>query len=668
MGHLFDLLKRVGDLSSPTGQWRQRVSVLLDDLIEGLVNLESIQLPEQAVPPPAEPNAGSVFTMDVNGVTELFYREDSGSGGTVIQLTREGDTFGLVTVDPSMTWAEVMSVVNANAYERPVFFEAGTYTVDAAIPISNGAHVVMGPGVTLNSTQGIVGFSTFIFFKFGAVSAGGTLAATPTVGTATISSTVSFAVGTRIMIGQTAATVHDFLAAQYEVKGVAGGGPFTITLDRALRLPFVSGDNVRAYTTQPRDITIEGNGATMTGSASRAVEFTHGLNVHVRGLQFDDAANFGAGVSHDIGSLNCTVIDCYSNSGCAFGFMLESAERCSIVRCSSDVGSNAITLFDCADCSVEDSGGSRNTNSGVQLTSNLMTVGCFGCVVRGGFGTRGGNIGLIIDRATDCLIEGFKADGNVDGIDTGVNGVRNKFVGCMTARNTAAGVRARSTAGVVIAEHTSLGDLRAVIALNSLDLVNADLIDYTGTGVLIDAAIASGSRVNVTGARINSSVSGSIGCDINGAGSPTVRFDGTHFVNNSAAANQTAILHRTGATPGVVIVKDCTGAQASASNGYAGQAGATLRVEGRTDFASFTVPFTINAAGFANVNTLVANGAGTAQAVSWTDLKVRDHVNWTRIVNGGTPGVMPLTVSTPGTGFSATFAVGDTSTYEYRVE
>lgn len=46
-------------------------------------------LPEQGGAPPSLPNAGKVFTLDIGGITELFYIDDSGN---VIQLTNNGST------------------------------------------------------------------------------------------------------------------------------------------------------------------------------------------------------------------------------------------------------------------------------------------------------------------------------------------------------------------------------------------------------------------------------------------------------------------------------------------------------------------------------------------------------------------------------------------------
>jgi len=58
----------------------------------GEVDIEHLPvtcLPEQTSAPAAVPEAGKVFTLDVGGITELFYMDDS---GTLIQLTNNGVT------------------------------------------------------------------------------------------------------------------------------------------------------------------------------------------------------------------------------------------------------------------------------------------------------------------------------------------------------------------------------------------------------------------------------------------------------------------------------------------------------------------------------------------------------------------------------------------------
>lgn len=81
-------------LRSRFGRWMLEVSKAVDAVVAGTINLQSLLLPEQSSPPAAVPNAGVVFTQDVNGIAELFFREDN---GTVIQLTSNGQTLAYVT-------------------------------------------------------------------------------------------------------------------------------------------------------------------------------------------------------------------------------------------------------------------------------------------------------------------------------------------------------------------------------------------------------------------------------------------------------------------------------------------------------------------------------------------------------------------------------------------
>jgi hypothetical protein len=81
-------------LRSRFGKWMLEVSKAVDALVAGTVNVQSLLLPEQSSAPAAVPNAGVVFTLDVNGITELFFREDN---GTVVQITSNGQTLAYLT-------------------------------------------------------------------------------------------------------------------------------------------------------------------------------------------------------------------------------------------------------------------------------------------------------------------------------------------------------------------------------------------------------------------------------------------------------------------------------------------------------------------------------------------------------------------------------------------
>ena len=85
-------------LRSRFGRWMLEVSKAVDAIVAGTVNVQSLLLPEQPSPPAAVSNAGVLFTQDVNGIAELFFREDN---GTVVQITSNGTTSGFLA---QFTW------------------------------------------------------------------------------------------------------------------------------------------------------------------------------------------------------------------------------------------------------------------------------------------------------------------------------------------------------------------------------------------------------------------------------------------------------------------------------------------------------------------------------------------------------------------------------------
>lgn len=575
-------------------------------------------------------------------------------------------------VDPSMSWVDVIATVNFWANVLPVEFLPGTYIADDPVPLVSGVHILGGPGVVINTTMVTPGFSKFPFFKFLVAGAAvGTLSANVVIGAKTVSSSVSIAAGTRIVIGQTASTGHTFLLQQYTVESVAGVGPFTLTLERAVLFPFSTNDEIRLITDPTDNIIIEGRGMAITGGGDRAVELLGAYNCHVSGIRivWDGVSNFGAAVSLDVASLDSTVSDIlieqpYNVSG--HGVLLESSEHCETCNCRMTGGSIGFILYDCVDCNVKECSASTfQTGAGLLITSNLMTVGCRGCrVYGGGYSMSTNGTGILVGYATDCTVYGASCTQCLVGIDTGANAVRLKFDCCRTERN-GSGMMVNCN-DVVINSPIALSEVYCIRVRGSCEITNPEFTDYSSYGVIVEGAMPATAHMNISGGRFTSGQTGTVDIYINGVGA-LYRFDGIRFDHTGGAANQDCIAHVAGSGP--VILSRCSGTQVSANRGYVGGAGVTLRRDGETNFAAFTTaPFVINAAGFSSVGQLVSAGAGVAQAVAWPNLRASDHVTWTRIVNGGIPGIGPLSVNTVGVGFAATFVAGDTSTYEYRVE
>jgi hypothetical protein len=99
------------------GRWMLEVSKVVDAIAAGTFNLQFLSLPEQTSTPAASPNTGVVFTQDVNGITELFFREDN---GTVVQITSNGQTVGYLTQTDWGVNSSTGSDTNAGTSAAPI--------------------------------------------------------------------------------------------------------------------------------------------------------------------------------------------------------------------------------------------------------------------------------------------------------------------------------------------------------------------------------------------------------------------------------------------------------------------------------------------------------------------------------------------------------------------
>jgi hypothetical protein len=184
----------------------------------------------------------------------------------------------------------------------------------------------------------------------------------------------------------------------YSVVAHSGAGPYTITVDRPIREPFVTNDMVLTVSSVPTDILLEGNGATITGTGDRYIELPGAHRCLVTGWRMDASGGelgaAGAYASFDIGARQSTFRDCVVDGGSGMssgsGILLESAEDCTIENCHAiDVGTNAagssigFGLWDCWGCSVVNSH-AAGCYYGVYMGSDGAYYGCVDCSVQGG--------------------------------------------------------------------------------------------------------------------------------------------------------------------------------------------------------------------------------------------------------------------------------------------
>jgi len=96
---------------------------------------EFLQMPEQAVPPTTISNEGGVYTKDVGGNTQLFYREES--NGKELQLTNSfsGTSNGSFTLPGGLfyQWGVENSVTNLSTVTFPTPFVAVPFNVQLQI-------------------------------------------------------------------------------------------------------------------------------------------------------------------------------------------------------------------------------------------------------------------------------------------------------------------------------------------------------------------------------------------------------------------------------------------------------------------------------------------------------------------------------------------------------
>lgn len=548
----------------------------------------------------------------------------------------------------------------ANGTDRKVSLVKGaTYQIDTPVDIPSGTYFELN-GATIVTALGLTGSPLNAVFRADiSIAANTTVDAANTVGTRTILITALAGLG----IGSLMRVAKAGLRAQtYTVLAVAGVGPYTITVDRPILLQFNGGDVVSRLNSMPQDITIDGDGALITGIADRFIEFVGSRRCQIRDVKgtYTGGANANIGFSYDVGGYENEFRNVLFDGGSqmSLGISLESQENSHIVRCTATrVTDWGIPIYDSVECTVFDSRSLVNGN-GIGFLSDGVGIGCLDC------------------KAIDCYATGCTGDGFATGAGPSH---RCSFIGCTGAFNAGHGLNVvansldtivdsclfegNATRQIIVfggADRTTFNDCHCIGAAGAVNIYVLGQVYLTGcTTTGGNYGVFDDGECYMSNCRINAYSLAAVEVRPN-------RFCAIYNCDfNAAAVGLTAIT--------VVAVSKCyidglrlTGLGAGGT-GVTVQAGSTLRYHD-LDPGAAAVAVNPVAGSFVNVGQLVSGGAGTAQAVAWPDLDATDHVTWTRIVNGGAPGVMPLSVNTPGVGFTATFAGGDTSTYEYRIE
>lgn len=259
----------------------------------------------------------------------------------------------------------------------------------------------------------------------------GVLSANVAVGAMTILSSITMAVGTIFRI-ESAAFVNN--QHYYIVRDVSGPGPFTIRLDRPVKVAFDVNDVVRVYTSIPQNINVYGNGARISGTGSRYIEFAAARHCSFSGFVFDPNDGTlgvgGVGASFDIGCYDCHMSDIYidwslSATTIAIGLSFESTEKCTGKRLGAGSTTanrlvEGISKYNCIDTDIEDAtawgcssyGYTWNSNSRGNLHCSLKNAAAYDCDV--GFNLSAGDDTCVVENvdAALCTASGVRISGN----------------------------------------------------------------------------------------------------------------------------------------------------------------------------------------------------------------------------------------------------------------
>lgn len=523
----------------------------------------------------------------------------------------------------------------------------------------SGSHVVGSSGVVIQCALGVIAnvqnapFSGLVVDPVQST----TLAANNTPGAYTLSLTGNM--GGAVIAGAILEASNGLRCAVYEVTSVAGSGPYTVTVDRPVRMQFLSTNTVRRLTSIPSDIRIDGNGMIVQGTADRFIEMIASVRCRIRGMRLlSPAAHTDLMASFDVGGYDNVFEDIeVDGAGIrSLAIALESNEKSSLVRCrvrrSTGYG---IALYDCVDCSVVDCESIGNQN-GIALVADANAVGCISCQVIGGKAHNNSQQGVLVSNGSShCRIVGVSCN-------------YNTLYGCLL--NGTNGEAGNVLMGVELNGNGSAGFVTGA-GSKLTQLVNCEA---SGNGSY--AGIV-GDEIDIAG--FTADVSGNNGIIFN-AGSYEVRLSHLNMKNVygpnlylsagviaklGGARLQVSI----GGTNPVEVFGKFYAHNLTITSGNAGvhvQSGGTFRRSGFFDASGASSPIVVEAGGFSSVGNVVANGV-TGVDVTWPDIKASDHVNLTRKTDGGTPGPTPRVTITAGTKFTINATAGDTSTYEYQV-
>jgi hypothetical protein len=616
--------------------------------------------------------------------TELDFRcvgrGDAVAGGPFDSATETGVVYVRPIDGVSDDWPALEAVLIANAYQNKVVMLPGLagedWICDTTIDIPNGSHIVGTPNTRIVCTLA-TGVSSAPFRKvLFTTTTVYTLSANVAVGATSLSVSASIPAGSRVCLAD-AATGH--VGAIYTTGTPSGVGPYTIPIDRPTHYAYPSASStLELVTAQTQDIHIEGNGMTVTGTADCYVDLSAALHCSLSGITADSSggAISAAGIVFlfDSYSFQCEMVGLRSTSAALVGGFFATCEQCTMRDCHFDnCTTQGINFQGSADCLADNCRAHKGTANGFLFGTANGTVGCVACRVVGG-SYNGNAVGIAVTvGATGCSVTGVTCWGNsqkgifIDATTTVPVNTRITNVSCQYGGDMGIDIAAGCKGTVV-----DTADVSNNVATGLRNGESATLRNITwrgnlnGSGGVIGYLQTAGADVHIDGFDFQSSLSGVIAAPfvIQGgvlsmrAGHSTLD-DAITFPKHIAVSGSNTVLK-------IEDVRlDGAAGPTNLTGMFCSTASNTIRIGSGFDPGNCAIATDLTNCAVSH-GQITANGAGTAQDVTWPNLKSHDRVTLELVTPGGTPGVNRVQY-TLATKFTVTFASGDTSVYNYVV-
>lgn len=596
------------------------------------------------------------------------YRVIGHTGGTAGRWILAGDRISLRPLGGGLNdWARLAGAWVAMAYAGTVVLLPGTWTCSSQEQIVSGVSLEMSAAVRIevNLAKLLIPPFTAPFYNVDGTGA-------PTTTTINVDAPAGDAAIT--VASAAGLAVDDYVYLRNglawrclrQIKGIVGN---VVTLDRALLRPYPIGTEV-AVVDGVLDVTIRGNGARITGTASCVSIFIVADRCEVGGFVVE--ADMFAPFCYDNGSRDSVFRRCDVDgmTTTTQGYILASCENCTLEECGSTrVTATNVYLAGNDNCAIER--GMHTNSAGDGLTMDVDnpadTLGNRGCTVRDAAFLASAGSGIFVKNgSSENTFEGVDASFNVTGYLINSGASRNAIVGgrCHGNSQGAIAVGAGSFGNRAVGLSCSGHDVGVFQVSGGADLELDDCaVDDTSVAVAsvgMFQVVGAGSIGRVVGGRWGSSRNGQHGVQVDAGGRAFV--DGDWEFAGTGANSAAVIVNQ-----GTAQVDSMKVIAAAGFGVYLNGAAAFARIGEGVDVSQAGTPFNAAVPGSAFNRGQVALTAAVPLAIAFGDTRATDRFFWSYVTNVGATGVVIAGAPGAGVGFNIVGLGGDTSLINYEI-